>query len=71
MKKLIRDLKHRNITLPGSSDDLIEDENKDYEIILCLDKYRNIIDNPYIFYSDQIKNKISDKLINDYSKRNE
>ncbi len=58
MKKLIRDLKHKNINLPDSDEDLIDDEIKDYEIILCMDKYRNILDTTYTFYSDQIKNKI-------------
>jgi len=69
MKKLIRDLKHKNISLPGSDEDLIEDEKKDYEIILCMDKYRNIIDTTYTFYNDQLKNKIVNKLLTDHSKR--
>jgi hypothetical protein len=69
MKKLIRDLKHKNISLPGSDDDLIQDETKDYEIILCMDKYRNIIDTTYTFYNDQLKTKIVDKLLNDHTKR--
>ena len=71
MKKLIRDLKHRNITLPSSDDDLIEDETKDYEIILCMDKYRNMIDTPYTFYNDKLKNKITHKILTDYCKRND
>ncbi len=36
-----------------------------------MDKYRNIIDTTYTFYSDQLKNKITQKIINDYSKRAE
>ena len=71
MKKLIRDLKHKNISLPNSDADLIEDESKDYEIILCMDKYRNIIDTPYTYFSDQLKNKITQKLLTDHTKRAE
>lgn len=52
MKKVIRDLKHKNLTLPDSDEDLIGDETKDFEIILCMDKYRNIIDTSYTFYND-------------------
>jgi hypothetical protein len=68
MKKLIRDLKHKNISLPGSDEDLIDDETKDYELILCMDKYRNIIDTSYTFYSDQIKSKIK-RILDEYTKR--
>lgn len=71
MKKLIRDLKHKNITLPDSDDDIIKDEAKDYEIILCMDKYRNILDTTYTFYTDQLKAKTLPKLLNDHVKRPE
>ena len=69
MKKLIRDLKHKNLTLPDSDDDIIEDETKDYEIILCMDKYRNILDTTYTFYTDQLKTKNLTKILNDHIKR--
>lgn len=71
MKRFIRDLKHKNINLPGSKEDIIDDENKDYEIILCMDKHRNIIDTSYTFYSDQLKNKVIEKLLNEYVKKPE
>lgn len=66
MKKLIRDLKHKNINLPDSDEDIIEDENKDFEIILCMDKYRNIIDNSYTFYNNRLKGNIVEKLLKEY-----
>lgn len=69
MKKLIRDLKHKNITLPDSDDDIIEDETKDYEIILCMDKYRNILDTTSTFYADQLKTKTLTKLLKDHVNR--
>jgi hypothetical protein len=34
-----------------------------------MDKYRNIFDTTYTFYSDQLKNKILKKLSDDYMKR--
>ena len=71
MKKLIRDLKHKNITLPDSDDDLVQDEIKDYEIILCMDKYRNILDTTYTFYTDRLKAITLPKLLKDHVKRPE
>lgn len=64
MKKLIRDLKHKNLTLPDCDEDIIENETNDFEIILCMDKYRNIIDTSYTYYNDQLKCSIVSTLLN-------
>lgn len=70
IKKLIRNLKYKRIKVDEDDDeDMVEDENQEFDLLL--DKYKNVFEHKYNFYSDQLNNKILPKLIDEYGKKEE
>jgi len=65
IKKLIRNLKYKRVKVDeDDNEDLIDDDNQEFDLLL--DKYKNLFEHKYNFYSDQIKNQILPKLLEDF-----
>lgn len=67
LKRLIRNLKYKRVSVnEDNGEDLIEEGDATN---LLLDKYRNLFEHKYNFYSDQLTKRIVPKLLEDFAKK--